>query len=333
MGQARDRRNQGRAVSPLTLLLSETEVASMLEMKEVVRSVEEAFMRQSASEAVNYPRTRTSTPHSVLNVMHASLAYLGRAGVKCYLGSRKGTRFVFLLFDAASGEPLSVMGADMLGRYRTGAASAVATKHLLRAERVRLGICGSGKQAYTQVAAMNAALTLQSVRVWSPDRQHREGFASKLSSEGFDVTAVSSAFEALADANVGATITSSRVPFLGDAAVANLSHLSLCGANYPDRAEADPSAISRFGTVVVDDLAQARVEAGDLIQAEKAGSFKWERAVELKDVVSGRVIPSGKTLFKSGGVALEDVAVASLVYDRAVKSGLGREVELGFGPV
>lgn len=82
----------------------------------------------------------------------------------------------------------------------------------------------------------------------------------------------------------------------------------------------EPAAIAEFQTIVVDDLRQAKVEAGDLIQAEKAGDFTWDGAVELKDVVLGKVKPTGRTLFKSAGVALEDVAVASLIYDKALLS-------------
>jgi len=316
----------------LTLVLSEDEVSGLLDMKEVVAVVEECFRRQGEGSAVNSPRTRSSVPGAVLNVMHASLPYLGRAGMKCYLGSKAGTRFVFILFDLASSAPLAVMGADILGRNRTGAASAVATKHLLGSKELALSMYGSGKQAITQVTAMAAVAELSRVKVWSPDAAHSKGFSERLKKLGIDAKAFGSPEEASAGSDVGSAITSSKEPYLTAEALKGIRHLNLCGANYPDRAEATPEAVGSFSTVAVDDLAQAKAEAGDLIQAAKAGRFDWGSAVELEDFVCGRVKPSGRTLFKSGGVALEDVAVGSLVYDKAVRSGAftDRIVELGF---
>lgn len=303
----------------MTLILSERDVVDLLDMREVVTAVEDSFRRQAEGAALNSPRTRSAVPGSVLNVMHASLPYLGRAGVKCYLGTRGGTRFVFVLFDLADATPLAVMSADVLGRYRTGAASAVATKFLLGTSELRLCVYGSGRQALTQVTAMAAIASLPVVRVWSQDMAHARRFVGQLEGLGFEASAADTPEAAGRSANVGSAITSSKEPFLGAEAVKNLEHLNLCGSNTPDRAEARPDAVAGFRNVVVDDVRQARVEAGDLIQAERAGALDWDRVVELKDVVAGRVELSGRTLFKSAGVALEDVAVASLVYDKAMK--------------
>jgi ornithine cyclodeaminase/alanine dehydrogenase-like protein (mu-crystallin family) len=315
----------------LTLVLSESDVSGLLDMKEVVGSVEECFKRQGGGAAVNSPRTRSAVPGSVLNVMHASLPYLGRAGVKCYLGTRRGTRFVFVLFDLADATPLCVMGADILGRYRTGAASAVATKHLLGMKELTMSVYGSGKQALTQVLAMAEIASLSQVRVWSPDGAHTAAFTDRLGKLGFSIYAAESAGDAGKGADVGSAITSSKEPFLTAKSVEGLRHLNLCGANVPDKAEATADAIALFRTIAVDDLRQARVEAGDLINAAKAGVFDWARAVELKDFVVGKAVAKAPTLFKSGGVAIEDVAVASVIYDKAVKSGAYAEssVELG----
>jgi len=315
----------------LTLVLSESEVLALLDMKEVVASVEECFRKQGEGAAVNSPRTRSAVPGSVLNVMHASLPYLGRAGMKCYLGTRNGTRFIFVLFDLADATPLCVMGADMLGRYRTGAASAVATRHLLGMKEVVLSVYGSGKQALTQVMAMAAVASLSRVSVWSPNASHAAAFAERLQKIGFTAVAASSAEDAGRGSDVGSAITSSKEPFLSAKSIEGLRHLNLCGANTPGRSEATPDAIALFRTIAVDDLHQAKVEAGDLISAAHAGVFDWAKAVELKDFVSGKATAKAPTLFKSGGVAIEDVAVASMIYDRAVKSGSFSEssVELG----
>ena len=316
----------------MTLLLSEKDVSALLDMREVVEAVEECFRKQGKGEAVNSPRTRSTVPGSVLNVMHASLPYLGRAGTKCYLSTKKGTRFVFILFDLADGTPLAVMGADVLGRNRTGAASAVATKHMMGEADVRLAVYGSGKQAVTQVTAMAAVASLSRVRVWSPDHGHAKAFAGRLDRLGFQAAVADSPEDAGKGSDVGSAITSSREPFLRATSVRGLRHLNLCGANVPDRSEAAPDAVSHFRTLAVDDLRQAKAEAGDLILAAQAGTFHWERAVELKDIVSGKAKATGPTLFKSGGVAIEDVAVASVLYDKAEETGTyaGSSYELGF---
>jgi ornithine cyclodeaminase/alanine dehydrogenase-like protein (mu-crystallin family) len=304
----------------MTLILDESAVGDLLSMGEVVSAVEECFRKQSVSQSINSPRTRTIAPGAILNVMHGSLPYLGRSGVKCYMSTKKGTRFVFVLFSLDDGELLSVMGADALGRYRTGAASAVATKHLFRKRSTRFSIAGSGKQALTQVLAMKEVAALESVRAWSPNRDHLAAFLARLAEHGVEAMPSASLGEAFHSADVGTTITASRQPFIESADVSSLSHLNICGSNRPESAEASPGAVAEFRTVVVDDLEQARRESGDLIAAERAAKLSWDRVVPLADIVSGRLKPEPRTLFKSNGVAVEDVAVASLVYDKARRS-------------
>jgi len=304
----------------LTLVLSERDVEGLVDMKGIVSSVEEAFLRQGMGELSNFMRTRSRGATSVLNVMHANLPYLGRAGLKAYLSSRAGTKFALLLFDTKDSRLLAVMGADILGRFRTGAASGVATKYLYGKRAGTLAVLGSGRQALTQVLAIREVMSLEEVRVWSPTPEHRVAFAQKLKTYGFRSDAFNSPATALEGAQVATAITSSRQPFLTDEMLENLMHLNLAGGNVSDHAEVTPAGVSSFRTIAVDDIAQAKTEYGDLIQAAKEGVFSWESAVELGAIVARKKKPEGRTLFKSGGVALEDVAVASMVYDRATKS-------------
>ena len=304
----------------MTLILSERDVESLLDIKEVVQCVEEAFRREAVGEAANSMRTRSRGTGSVLNVMHASLSYLGRGGLKAYTSSKSGNKFVVVLFDSADSTPLAVMGADHLGRFRTGAASGVATKHLYRKPSAALACFGSGKQALTQVLAVSAVTSVEEVRVWSPNGGHREAFARRLVELGYKSSAFETAEKAVQGTQVASAITSSTQPFLDEVSLNGIEHLNICGGNNPEHAEITPGAVEAFGMVVVDDLLQAKVEYGDLIQAEQAGRFSWDSAVELKDIVGRKFKPGGRTLFKSGGVALEDVAVASMLYDKASKS-------------
>ncbi|MDV3293111.1 MAG: ornithine cyclodeaminase family protein [Nitrososphaerales archaeon] len=312
-------------------MLSEGDVRSLLKMTEVVSAVETCFRQQASAKAANSPRTRTAVAGSTLSAMHASLPYLGVAGVKCYLTSKKGTRFVFVLFRLRDAEPLAVMGADILGRFRTGAASAVATKLLYGQKEFHFALCGSGRQAMTQVLAMSEVAFLESVNVWSPNGEHRRSLVRRLGRMGFASKECRSPREALAGSQVASAITSSRDPFIKRDAVTSVMHLNLCGSNSPDRSEASPDCIAEFQTVVVDDARQSREESGDLMIAARKGKLSWDRVVELKDVMAGQIPHLGKSLFKSNGVALEDVAVAYHVFRKASRSGdyRDRDVQLG----
>ena len=304
----------------MTIVLSERDVESLIDMKGAVSSVEEAFRRQGMGEVSNLMRTRSRGTNAVLNVMHAILPYLGRGGLKAYLSSRSGSKFALLLFDTNDSRLLAVMGADTLGRFRTGAATGVATKYLYGRPSGTLALFGSGRQALTQVLAASEVMSLEEVRVWSPTFEHRSAFARSLKTRGFNSNAFDSPVAAVKGAEVAAAITSSKEPFLTDELLEHVKHLNIAGGNVPDHAEMEAAAVRAFRTIAVDDIAQAKVEYGDLIQAAKTGAFLWDRAVELGAYVAGRRKPEGKTLFKSGGAAFEDVAVASMIYDRAAKS-------------
>ncbi len=210
------------------------------------------------------------------------------------------------------------MGADHIGRYRTGAASGVAIKYLFGKRSGKLAVMGSGKQAITQALAARSVMSVDEVRVWSPNSSHRNEFASALARAGFNATPCSTPESAVEGVDVVSSITSSKEAFITESMVQGVSHVNICGGNVPSHAEMTTGAVGSFGAVVVDDLPQAKVEYGDLIQAVKAGAFTWESAVELSSVVAGKVKPKGRTLFKSGGAAIEDVAVASMLYEKAI---------------
>ena len=305
----------------MTLILSEQDVQALLNMDEVVAAVEEAFRREGPGGAVNSMRTRSTGDGSILSVMHANLSYLGRGGLKAYMASRAGTKFVLVLYDSNTSIPLAVMGADHIGRYRTGAASGVAIKHLYRKRSGKLAVMGSGKQAITQVLAARSVMSVDEVRVWSPTSEHRDEFARVLAKAGFEATSCGTPESAVKGADVVSSITSSKGAFITEAMVGSVAHVNICGGNVRSHAEMSAGAVASFDTVVVDDLPQAKVEYGDLIQAVEAGAFAWDSAVELSSVVAGRVKPKGRTLFKSGGAAIEDVAVASMLYEKARNSG------------
>ncbi|MDR7415203.1 MAG: ornithine cyclodeaminase family protein [Armatimonadota bacterium] len=310
------------------LWLSEEEVARLLPLSEAIRALEEAFRAKAAGEAVNVPRTRVVTPEGVLHVMSAGWTSGGVMGLKAYTTSRTGARFVVLLY-ATDGTFLAGMEANVLGQRRTGAASGLATRYMARPEASVAAVIGSGWQARTQLAAVCAVRPIREARVYSRTPQRREAFAREMSEQlGIPVRAVSSAEEAVEGAEVICTITTAREPVLLGRWLSPGVHVNAAGVNWPDRRELDGEAVRRAHRIAVDDLAQARLESGDLVCAEREGVFRWERAVELADIVAGKLPGRGDareiTLFASQGIALEDVAVAKLVYERAVTEGMGR---------
>ena len=143
-----------------------------------------------------------------------------------------------------------------------------------------------------------------------------------------ELVAPSSAEEAVRSSQIVTTITSSREPVLKGAWLQNGTHVNAAGGNMLIRSEIDDEVVLRAGRLVVDSIEQCKIESGEFVAAIETGKRHWEEFVELRDVVAGfktgRQNPSDITLFKSGGIALEDVAIGKIVYERAVERGIGK---------
>jgi ornithine cyclodeaminase/alanine dehydrogenase-like protein (mu-crystallin family) len=262
--------------------------------------------------------------------MSAALPTRGIVGFKAYTAGRHGARFWTRLFDAGSGEPMAILEGDHLGRVRTGAASGLATRYLARPDASRLTIFGAGTQALTQVLAVASVRTLQEVRVLSRDPGRRERSLTDLAANGITAIAGGDPREAVEAADIITTITSAGSPLFPGAWLRPGQHLNVAGSNWPQRREVDGETVSRAGLVVADDAYAARVEAGDLLLAEADGMLDWARVHSLRDVIARtvkRADPHQITLFKSVGLALEDIAVGATVLERARSRGIGEEVE------
>jgi alanine dehydrogenase len=311
----------------MPLFLRETDVKSLLTMEMTLAALDAAFREWAAGRAANQPRRRVAAG-AVLATMSAALPSKGLMGFKAYTHSKAGARFWVCLFDAADGRPRAVMEADWLGRMRTGAISGLATKHLARADASVFTIIGSGSQALTQVLAVAAVRTLGEVRVASRNPAHRDAFVAELTRVLPDIAihGAASMREAVDGAEILTTITSARRPIFPGEWVQAGQHLNVCGSNYPDRREIDGRVVNRADLVVADDADAARVEAGDLLLAERDGLLNWARVHSLSDVVTGATgsrQPSEVTLFKSVGLAIEDVAAGAAVLELAEAQGVG----------
>ncbi len=316
----------------MAILLRESDVEKLAGMKMALDAVEEAFRLQGQKEADNAPRRRCRlNDKGLLHVMSASLPTLGYAGLKSYTSIGGKARFFVQLYSASTGELLAMVEADLLGQIRTGAASGVATKFMARDNAARVGIFGTGWQARSQVEAVCAVRPVESVVAFSPNPQHREKFCSDMSAKlGIPVRAASGAEETAREADIVITATTSREPVFQGEWIAPGTHINAVGANHLSRQELDVETVRRSACVVVDSLEQSMLESGDLARAAEADAFYWEDARDLGLVVvgefPGREDPSEITIFKSNGIALEDIALAGRVYEAACKTGAGEKL-------
>ncbi len=315
------------------LFLTEEEVERLLTMKDAIREVEAALREMGEGHAENRPRQRVRLPASFLSVMAAGLPSRGYFGFKYYSATKSGVRFWFHLFDGKTGEFLAVLQADRLGQQRTGAASGVATKHLARIDASVVGIVGTGWQAESQLEAMSEVRSLQEARCFGRDRGRRKDFADRMETKlRIRVRDVESVEAAVGKADIVITATDARDPVVHGGWLEPGTHVNAIGSNRPDTRELDDEMISRCACIVSDSVEQAKMEAGDLIIPVSRGLLRWEQVHELGEVAAGKVRgrsrPEDITLFKSLGIAVEDVAVGSFVYERARKEGIGKEIEL-----
>jgi ornithine cyclodeaminase/alanine dehydrogenase len=315
------------------LHLREEDVERLLTMKDALREVEAALRDFGQGKAENRPRQRVRASHAILNVMSASWSTRGYLGFKYYSASRESVRFWLHLLDASTGALLAIMEADRLGQQRTGAASGVATKVLAREDASTVGIIGTGWQAESQLEAMCGVRSVKRVHCFSRERGRREGFSEKMTRIlGVDVRPVDSAEEAVHQADVVITATNTTEPVVHGRWLEPGVHINAIGANRLESRELDDDAIQRCTLVAADSVEQARQEAGDLERPVAQGLLRWETIHEIGNLVAGTVPgrkrPEDITLFKSLGLAIEDVAVGAFVYERATEEGFGKQMNL-----
>jgi alanine dehydrogenase len=319
----------------MTLVLTEDDVRVLLDMPSALEAVEESFRRQVAGDAWLHPRRRLGMPdRALLNYMVAADRKGGWMGAKLYSIARGVARFMVLLYRAGSGELAAIIEADYLGQMRTGAATGVATKFMSRSDARTACIIGTGLQVRTQLEASNLVRKLESIRAFGRDPQRRADFCQEMSQLlGVPVMPATSAEEAVRDAEIVITATTTVRPVVSGAWLAPGVHINAAGSNYAQKRELDSDAVGRAEIIAVDSLEQAQIESGDLIQAFADDSSRWGKVCELAEIVSGKMPgrdrPDQITLFKSNGIAAWDIAVAARVFERAEKEGVGRHIPLG----
>jgi alanine dehydrogenase len=300
----------------LTLHLSEEDVARLLTPAAAVDAIEACFARMARGAVENRPRYRLPLEHGALAVMAASDLELGYAGAKVYAGFREGARFAVLLFRTDAPELVAVVDADKLGQLRTGAASAVAAKHLARSGAATLGVIGCGWQAESQVACIRAAVPgIERVVAYCRTEESLRAFCDRNDAEPGE-----SARDA-AECDVVVTVTSSPDPVLRGEWLQPGALVCAVGANDGRRRELDNVVLERATFVCCDSLEDARLESADLMEPVGAGVLDWLDVHELQEVVAGAIAgrqsDDDLVVFKSNGLAAWDVAAAAAAVSAA----------------
>ena len=323
----------------MALILTEREVAEILSMKEAVRLLEASFRLHAEGKTQVAPRLVMPLTGVAGNfrIMAAVIPDMGGFGLKTLTGTPgkrapEETYFAILYFDTETGALRAVMPGTHITGTRTGAASGVATRYLAREDASSLGLIGAGFQGRNQVAAVREVRDIRTVRVYDLFPEAAASYAAALSGEGLDAQPVGSAEAAVRGLDVVCAATTTKEPVILADWLEPGMHVNSVGANAPVKREVEAAAFSRC-RVVLDFRDQVLGEAGDLMAAIRDGAFREDQLhAELGDVVVGRVAgrssPDDITLFKSVGVAIEDVACAAFVYEEAGKRGLGQTMHL-----
>jgi alanine dehydrogenase len=307
-----------RPTNPLlvTLYLTEEQVAELLTPAAAVEAIESCCARMARGAVENRPRYRLRLEHGALAVMAAVDLELGYAGAKVYSGFQAGARFCVLLYRTATPELVAVIDADKLGQLRTGAASAVAAKHLARSRASSLGVIGCGWQAESQVACIRSAVPgIERVVAYCRTEATLREFCERNDAEPGE------SHRNPAQCDIVVTVTGSPDPVLRGEWLQPGALVCAVGANDGKRRELDNVVLERASFVCCDSLEDARLESADLIEPVEGGTLDWLEVHELQEVVAGEIAGRQSdddiVVFKSNGLAAWDVAVAARVVQLA----------------
>ena len=315
-----------------TFLINRNAAKDLLNMPDVIRAVEDAF-RVWAQDKGNMPaKAYLVVEKGDFRAMPAALP--GAAGIKWVSvhpnNPSQGlpTVMAVLIYnDPETGYPLAVMDATEITAYRTGATAAIASKYLARQDSHSLGIIGAGRQAYTQILAHAEVFDLRLIKVFDCSRAAIERLIKSF--PGYPLKECS--LEEAIASDIVCTLTPSRVPLVKKEWVIPGTHINAIGADAAEKEELEPS-ILREAIVVVDDLSQASA-AGEINVPITRGLFTIDEVyATLGEIIGGekqgRADEKVVTVFDSTGVAIADIAIAKLIYDKAKQAGSYMSVDL-----
>ena len=325
----------------MTLVLSRTDVLDLLSLRDCINAVERAFRLHAEGHSLGPGVLSVPASGGGFHIKAAGLV-----GERSYFAAKTNANFsdnprrwglptiqgTIVLADATNGTPLAIMDSGSVTALRTGAATAVAAKFLARPDARTATIVGCGVQGELQLAAITTVLPLQRILLVDIDHARAEDLSVRAAAQhGVRVEPIKDLRAALQESDVCVTCTTSRRAFLGASDVTPGTFVAAVGADNPEKQELEPTLLAS-ATLVVDVLDQC-AEIGELHHALRAGVLTRERVHgELADVIvgrrPGRTSRQEITIFDSSGTALQDVAAAIAVYEKASASGRGMVVKL-----
>lgn len=331
----------------MPLLLTEDDVKALLPMDHLIAAMEAALVDFSKGRVVQPLRTVLQVDPSTSSgqgqkafygVMPAYLPSLPALGTKMvtvfasnaerHLPSHLAT---ITLLDPETGALLALIDGRFITEARTAAVSAVSVNYLAKPDAGVVALIGSGVQARSHLGAIDRVRELHEVRVWSPSAGRRDAFATEMAPHvAAPIRAVASAQEAVRDASIVVLVTAAREPVVRSEWIADGAHICAVGACRPDQREMEAALVAR-GELWVDSRVGALSEAGDILLAIRDGAIDEHHiAGELGDFVAStsRRKDNRLTIFKSLGMAVEDVAAAHLAFVRARQEGRGQTIAL-----
>ncbi len=307
------------------IYLSEGDVTELVDMDCAVAALRSAFAEQASGGAINSPRARARYWGSRLNMMSAGLKS-GMFGFKAYAGTKAPTVYHVMLYHADRGL-IAIIEARRLSRLRTGAATGLATDLLAKRGRINLAMIGAGEQGAHATCRRRCCSG-----IGRRDRLCEEsGKVARLLRRRFrcNESVGAARIERRRMHRAGRCHHHSdgfRDPCHSGRVAARHVHVNTVGANAANRMELEIATFARARLVATDDIEQARIEAGEIIAGVGSGKLAWDNVSQLSDLIGKENQQGGLTIFKSLGAALEDVALASAVYERAIAQGRGRQL-------
>jgi ornithine cyclodeaminase/alanine dehydrogenase len=318
----------------MTLLLTDEDVQQVARMPAIIDAIHEALAVEARGGVQTVPRINFGLEQGFLRFMPAVIEELDMMGFKVFDAKFPTARYLIAVFRPSTGELESLVDAAYLTALRTGATTGVATRLMTEPGNCReVGVIGSGLEARTNLEAILAVREVEHVRVYSRSAERRKEFALDVRGRfGIDAAAVESPQAA---AEAPCVLAATNTGFNGPVALKGAwlrpdAHLNTIGATAPNLREVDPDTFARASMVVVD-TEHASAECGDIMAAETVGVWPPERVMTLPEAVGadgGWNRPSGMSVFKSVGTAVQDLAAARAVTAEALARGVGLEVDL-----
>lgn len=311
------------------IYLTERDVCELVDLRSAISALQETVVAQARGKASNVPKAlATFGDGSSMHTLGSLYPERGQLGFKTWVFTKQGGGAIYSLFDANKGTLLALIEARALGQLRTSGIAGVATAALAAPGADTLALIGTGQQSMLQLASVAAVRPLSEVRVFSPTAEKRRAFVESARSKfAFAITDCATLEEATQNAPIVTLITRAKEPFLRASMLAEGAHLNAVGSILPTHAEFYQDIFDKAAVVVVDDLENARRGSRELIERYGADGTKWQGVRTLGDVLganeSARPTSKGFTIFKGMGMGLSDLAIATLVYQRAKEAGRG----------